>query len=489
MTKTRDLANLGSGFLQIGGSDRRSVEAKLQETVSVKDFGAKGDGEWDDTAAIQAAINAVNTGTVLFPPGTYKTTAKLYTSYGKNIRLQGSLVYGDTKIRAHHADHVFQYGFTVYIDGIGFFRDSAYVAEAKTNQKNGIHSDDTGGAINGAAYTKITNCVSNNHYIGIRMHGTHQTAENNVCNDSEIGMALYGSVHTIAHNATENNNLTSLIITGNGSRVLSHYSDGNCAGASGLNYGAITLSGDMNNIAGVQFNDNNGAPHFFLDTARHNTIGNCNFYTTTPRVTLYSTGGDNTFNNRIECYRYGVVTVSGNAYHNFFPEGWTFSGGMQDTYNPTGTELQQFMVCGSFGSGEIGAGQYKILNGTLNAAHDHTRTRLHIPENHGSANINIEIVGARLYIYGNGSTRTEDVQLVCRATTTGVGLETFELAAFSGTQQYGAEVNSTYNQFNPRKLGASNRQFSFGIINNGASALLGASAIVYYRLKTSQSYV
>lgn len=52
------------------GAVSTTVQAKLREIVSVKDFGAVGDGITDDTAAIQAAIDA-NEGGIYFPPGTY----------------------------------------------------------------------------------------------------------------------------------------------------------------------------------------------------------------------------------------------------------------------------------------------------------------------------------------------------------------------------------------------------------------------------------
>ena len=52
------------------GAVTTTVQAKLQQTVSVKDFGAKGDGTTDDTAAIQAALNTGNS-TIYFPSGTY----------------------------------------------------------------------------------------------------------------------------------------------------------------------------------------------------------------------------------------------------------------------------------------------------------------------------------------------------------------------------------------------------------------------------------
>jgi hypothetical protein len=72
-------------FLQAGtGAVARYAQDKMRDVVSVKDFGATGDGVTDDTAAIQAAIEAINTaggGEVRFPAGTYNITTPL-KSYG-----------------------------------------------------------------------------------------------------------------------------------------------------------------------------------------------------------------------------------------------------------------------------------------------------------------------------------------------------------------------------------------------------------------------
>jgi hypothetical protein len=98
-------ANAASvSFTQAGSTDTRTVQAKLQESVSVKDFGAVGDGVTDDTAAIQAAIDSLpppvvdydipgfykGGGIIYLPSGTYKLSAPIVLTH--NSTLQGDTV-------------------------------------------------------------------------------------------------------------------------------------------------------------------------------------------------------------------------------------------------------------------------------------------------------------------------------------------------------------------------------------------------------------
>jgi len=82
MTRARDLSNRASDF------------------VSVKDFGAVGDGVVDDTAAIQAAITASAGKQVYIPAGTYKVSSTINVS-------SSTYIYGDglgiTKLSATSA--------------------------------------------------------------------------------------------------------------------------------------------------------------------------------------------------------------------------------------------------------------------------------------------------------------------------------------------------------------------------------------------------
>lgn len=75
-------------FIQTGsGATPRSVTSKLRDVVSVKDFGAQGDGVTDDTAAIQAAENAA--GAIYWPAGTYLITSTINLNHSRDRKWVG----------------------------------------------------------------------------------------------------------------------------------------------------------------------------------------------------------------------------------------------------------------------------------------------------------------------------------------------------------------------------------------------------------------
>jgi hypothetical protein len=82
-----------------------TVSTKLSENISVKDFGAKGDGTTDDTVAIQNAITACGVSyqkVLFFPAGIYLVTSTLnfngVSAYGEGLNWQSSKA---TEIRAN----------------------------------------------------------------------------------------------------------------------------------------------------------------------------------------------------------------------------------------------------------------------------------------------------------------------------------------------------------------------------------------------------
>lgn len=76
------------GFINSGtGATARTVQAKSRDFISVKDFGATGDGTTDDTTYIQAALDT-GSKNIFFPEGTYKCGA-LTIPRTKNLCIYG----------------------------------------------------------------------------------------------------------------------------------------------------------------------------------------------------------------------------------------------------------------------------------------------------------------------------------------------------------------------------------------------------------------
>lgn len=80
-------------YMESGGATPRSLKAKFAElSISVKDFGAKGDGLAIDTTAVQAAVNRVGFlggGEVYFPPGNYLIDQPIVVSVS-NVSMRGA---------------------------------------------------------------------------------------------------------------------------------------------------------------------------------------------------------------------------------------------------------------------------------------------------------------------------------------------------------------------------------------------------------------
>lgn len=110
----------GVNFTQAGtGAVQRTVESKLQDVVSVKDFGAVGDASVPDTSAIQAAINYASSlassgnsrGAIVdFPPGLYLLTGTLVINTSR-VHLRGAGRYRTVLVRNAN------YGNTISVDG------------------------------------------------------------------------------------------------------------------------------------------------------------------------------------------------------------------------------------------------------------------------------------------------------------------------------------------------------------------------------------
>ena len=115
------------------GAVATTVQTKLRESVSVKDFGAVGDGVTDDTAAIQAAINYVasNGGVLTLPSGTYMSDS-LQVTPTASFKINGT---GTIKKRTNAANNMLQIqGTTLPISVTGITLDGDFTTHSEGGQ-------------------------------------------------------------------------------------------------------------------------------------------------------------------------------------------------------------------------------------------------------------------------------------------------------------------------------------------------------------------
>lgn len=191
------------------GADGRpaSWKKKARDVLNVKDFGAKGDGSTDDTAAIQAAIDyAVAAGrrSVYFLAGTYIVTSPLHAQ----VETGTTTVGGSTKSR-----YAYGMGLTLRGEQVGktVLRktgQATYTIPANNNINGGSTVDITlffGGSEGTGLYVSdlsIENASTGECYAIYATRARCVLERLNVCTNSH-GIYLYGWL----------NNLTDIIIT------------------------------------------------------------------------------------------------------------------------------------------------------------------------------------------------------------------------------------------------------------------------------------
>ena len=277
-------------FLQTGtGATARTVDAKLKDTVSVKDFGAVGDGVADDTAAIQAAINTNKE--VFVPNGTYNLSASLTMTLNQQIRGESSEL---TKIKTTTAVNAITVADSAYCVISDLYFDGNSI---------GLVGIKVGLGVTFSAFHEIRNCkIYNFTSHGIHLNGTSYCLIENCFIRLNGGNGIY-------------NNLGSPSGYGNANTIS------NCQIWDNITYG-IQLYRANNNIiqntrfvlgtGGTSLTVGNRTANIYINNTHDTTIDKCEFENvdfgfTTYNILIDDTDGatlPNTVNNKIRDCRF-----------------------------------------------------------------------------------------------------------------------------------------------------------------------------------------
>jgi parallel beta-helix repeat protein len=197
------------------GAQDRTLTSKLQDFVSVKDFGAVGDGVADDTAAIQAALNVG--GKIYVPKGTYlcstvtvsSDNTHICGSKGATLKLKNSvdvdlldlsnfdnLTISDITFDGNKANQTVDVN-SVCIRGDGNSNIVVQNCVIKNSALSGINIRNSDGVK--VVNNLITDCGTKNSInsgdgIYLAFNSNDYVSGNSVINPARIGIILKGSV-------------------------------------------------------------------------------------------------------------------------------------------------------------------------------------------------------------------------------------------------------------------------------------------------------
>lgn len=195
-----------------------SAEVTMLKSISVKDFGAKGDGVTDDSAAIQRAIDeaSVNSQNLIFPSSNGVYLIKDTITLKSNLFISG---YGATiympsqpspKIMFKSGGE--QYVRNIKIEGLGFSSENNvdgvnYEIGSKTSNIQAIY-------IQGVDGLTIKDVRMDNMYNGLKLNYSDKMILNN--NIAIDGLDIYNSRTPIYADGTNNFNIKNSILDAGG---------------------------------------------------------------------------------------------------------------------------------------------------------------------------------------------------------------------------------------------------------------------------------
>jgi hypothetical protein len=184
------------GYLPAGaGAVATTVQSKLRESVSVKDFGAVGDGVVDDTAAINLAITAVQamaTHSLHFPAGNYLISAPLTSITGTGWTIAGDGIYS-TYITSSYNGDIFSSDASASQCAYHTYQDMTLQRNAGGAYSNtcGVRIKGNAASVTGLQYAFFARLRFNNLYRGVVVETTGTYAFGPLINNVRHGFFTF----------------------------------------------------------------------------------------------------------------------------------------------------------------------------------------------------------------------------------------------------------------------------------------------------------